>query len=39
VNGNDIVIKSMIPEEIVKGNGVDIQDVEVKEVTDLRGSK
>lgn len=39
MNGNDIVIKSMIPEEIVKGNGVDIQDVEVKEVTDLRGSK
>ena len=32
-----MVMKSMIPEEIVKGNGVDIQDVEVKEETDLRG--
>ena len=37
MNGDDIVMKSMIPEEIVKGNGVDIQDVEVKEETDLRG--
>ena len=32
-----MVMKSMIPGEIVKGNGVDIQDVEVKEETDLRG--
>ena len=37
MNGDDIVMKSMIPGEIVKGNGVDIQDVEVKEETDLRG--
>lgn len=36
VNCKDIVLKSIIPEEITKGNGVD---VEVKDVTDLRGDK
>ena len=39
VNCNDIVMKSIIPEEIIKGIGVDIQDVEVKDATDLRGNK
>ena len=39
VNCKDVVMKSIIPEEITKGNGVDIRDVEVKDVTDLRGDK
>ena len=39
VNCKDVVMKNIIPEEIIKGNGVDIRDVEVKDVTDLRGDK